>query len=230
MLIKDILNERYWYQAVSLYSIPSKPGTYLIQTPDQRRYIGSSNCLKSRITQHNFGIGKGYNNPKWYNIAKNTLTWKVKRIDPPLMPKEVRELPPEPKFSVPIKDPREELAKDGRPKGNRASKKLIQAYEKLYKEAEKKYYSELELYEKTYSKALALKKSYERKVYYYEKRMNRLDIIADTNIKVYFCPCEDYGNYEDRILKAIKDNKQEAMYYNSIYYSNNYKESDKNVL
>lgn len=230
MLIKDILNEREWYQAVNLNSVPSKPGAYLIQTPDNRRYVGSSVCLKDRLTKHNFGIGRGYSNPKWYCIAKNTLRWKVKRIDPPIMPKEVRELPPPPKLSVPMNDPREELAKDGRPKGKRASKKLIQTYEKLYVEAEKKYYSELRLYEKTYSRALALKESYQRKVIYYERKINKLDIIADTNIKVYFCPCEDYGNYEDRILKAIKDNKQEAMYYNSKYYSNNLKESDVNEL
>lgn len=224
MLIKDILNEREWFQAVNLDSIPSEPGAYLIQTPDNRRYVGSSVCLKKRLIQHNFGIGKGYRNPKWYCIAKNTLKWRIKRIDPPIMPKEVRELPPPPKLDVPMNDPRQELAKDGRPKGKRASKKSIQTYEKLYEEAEKKYYSELRLYEKTYSRALALKESYQWKVIYYENRINKLDIIADTNIKVYFCPCEDYGSYEDRILKAIKDNGQEAMYYNSKYYSNNFKE------
>lgn len=207
MEIKDILNEREWYRATNLDSIPSKSGVYLIQTPDKKRYVGSSICLKNRLIQHNFGIGKGYNNPKWYDIAKNTLTWRVKRIDPPVMPKEVRELPPPPKLDIPMNDPRQEIAKDGRPKGKRASKKLIQAYEKLYEEAEKKYYSELSLYKKTYSKALALKESYQWKVIYYEKKINKLDLIADTNIEVYFCPCKDYGNYEDRILKAIKDNK-----------------------
>lgn len=43
-------------------------------------------------------------------------------------------------------------------------------------------------------------------------------------LKVHICPCSDYGEFEDRVLRGIRD---QDMWYNTQFYGNNIKKERK---
>lgn len=84
MEVKDVLNQRDWFQAFSLYNVPYSRGVYLFQFPDLMRYVGSTKCLFDRINSHNYCITRiNKHECKWYEYANRSLKWSEKYVAPP---------------------------------------------------------------------------------------------------------------------------------------------------
>lgn len=99
-----------------------------------------------------------------------------------------------PKFSEPflLTDPRDELDKNGKKMGNRTSQTKLQEflhYKQEYQKKKDEYYA-------------AGHKYWELQKY----------------IRILYCPCKDYGEFEDRLLQAIEEKE---MWYNTLFRSGN---------
>lgn len=70
---------------------------------------------------------------------------------------------------------------------------------------------------------LHYKQEYEnRKKEYYETAPKYWQLQKD--IRILYCPCEDYGEYEDQLLQSIEEKE---MWYNTLFYGANKKKKNK---
>lgn len=188
-------------------------GVYLLSFPNGKWYVGSSKNLGERLASHLKELNREKPSVHWYSQAQKENSFPIlSREAPPIEPKE-------PIFVPPKGDPRLELAKDGRPKGKRASKKAVNEYLEKCKAPYLYFLLEKEEWKKRYDK---WRQDYADWDY---KRIKWWELPRCKYLTIHYCKCDNYREFEDEILKSIEDKNN---WYNSQFIV--YKNRDKGEL
>lgn len=203
----DILYKEKWYTYQHLPYGNGGSGVYIIKFPNNKRYVGSSNHVLTRLKTHMSHL-ENNSGADWYRQAaeeNGLLNQKDIKAQLAQIRNEYTF-----NFTPPPKDPREELDKSGHRMGKRVSKKKLSQYYEDYqnwkelrrKEEEEAHYDEYlcrvgEVHDK-------FNDTWKRR----QKNINKMVI----NV----CYCDNYRELESAILSSIPVEEQ-CYWYNSIF-------------
>lgn len=203
----DIIYNQKWYTYQHLPYGEGNSGVYIIKFPNNKRYVGSSNHVITRLKAHMNHLEYG-SGTDWYQIAaeENGL------LNEKLMERELEEIEKEYNFNFtpPPKDPREEYDRRGNRMGNRVGKKKLQQYKEDYaawkelrhKEEEEAHYNEY------LDRVHKIKSEFDD---VWERRQDNIDRMV-----INVCYCDNYRELESAILSSIPEEEQ-CYWYNSIF-------------
>ena len=203
----DILYKEKWYTYQHLPYGNGGSGVYIIKFPNNKRYVGSSNHVLTRLKTHMSHLENNSGSDWYRQAAEENGLLNQKDIKAQLA--QIRNEYTF-NFTPPPKDPREELDKSGHRMGKRVSKKKLSQYYEDYqnwkelrrKEEEEAHYDEYlcrvgEVHDK-------FNDTWKRR----QKNINKMVI----NV----CYCDNYRELESAILSSIPVEEQ-CYWYNSIF-------------
>lgn len=211
----------YTYKHIP-YNKEGSAGVYLIEFPNGKRYVGSSNHVFRRLERHILGLESQYkDNVSWYRTAAaeneingreiyNYLDKGIKRNMDNLYEIDYHYLNSKFKLTPPPKDPRDKYDKRGHRVGNRAKKSDIEQYDKElieWKALNEKEKEDSGYYD--YETQLCAIIENDRKSW---ARKNKL--LSRLIVNIYYC--DDYREFESAILKSIPED-QRKFWYNTIF-------------
>lgn len=203
----DILYKEKWYTYQHIPFGEGGSGVYIIKFPNNKRYVGSSNHVLTRLKTHMSHL-ENNSGTDWYRQAaeENGL---LNRKDIKAQLAQIRS-EYNLTFTPPPKDPREELDKSGHRMGKRVSKKKLAQYQEDYenwkalrrKEEEEAHYDEYlcrvgEIHDKFNDT--------------WKRRQKNIDKMV-----INVCYCDNYRELESAILSSIPVEEQ-CYWYNSIF-------------
>lgn len=210
----------YTYKHIP-YNKDGNSAVYLIEFPNDKRYVGSSNHVFKRIERHLLGLESQYKDDTlWYRTAaaengisgreiNNYLNKGIKLNRSNYFEIDRRYLDSKFELTPPPVDPRNKYDKRGHRIGDRAKKSDIEQYKKDL--AEWKDLVEIEKNSSGYY-------DYEAQLYTIiedDKSWKRKDKLLSKLI-VHIFYCDDYREFESAILKSIPEDHRK-FWYNSIF-------------
>lgn len=204
----DILYKEKWYTYQHIPYGNGGSGVYIIKFPNNKRYVGSSNHVFTRLKTHMSHLENNSGSDWYRQAAEENGLLNQKDIKAQLT--QIRSEYNNFNFTPPPKDPREELDKSGHRMGKRVSKKKLSQY-----------YEDYENW-----KALRRKEEEEA---HYDEYLCRVDEVRDkfndtwkrrqkniNKMVINVCYCDNYREFESAILSSIPVEEQ-CYWYNSIF-------------
>ena len=204
----DILYKEKWYTYQHIPYGNGGSGVYIIKFPNNKRYVGSSNHVFTRLKTHMSHLENNSGSDWYRQAAEENGLLNQKDIKAQLT--QIRSEYNNFNFTPPPKDPREELDKSGHRMGKRVSKKKLSQY-----------YEDYENW-----KALRRKEEEEA---HYDEYLCRVDEVRDkfndtwkrrqkniNKMVINVCYCDNYRELESAILSSIPVEEQ-CYWYNSIF-------------
>lgn len=204
----DILYKEKWYTYQHLPYGEGGSGVYIIKFPNNKRYVGSSNHVLTRLKTHMSHL-ENNSGSDWYRQAaeENGL---LNQKDIKAQIAQIRSEYNNFNFTPPPKDPREELDKSGHRMGKRVSKKKLSQYYEDYqnwKELRRKEEEEAH-YDEYLCRVGEVRDKFNDTWKRRQKNINKMVI----NV----CYCDNYRELESAILSSIPVEEQ-CYWYNSIF-------------
>lgn len=203
----DILYKEKWYTYQHIPYGEGGSGVYIIKFPNNKRYVGSSNHVLTRLKTHMSHL-ENNSGSDWYRQAaeeNGLLNQKDIRAQLAQIKSEYTF-----NFTPPPKDPREELDKSGHRMGKRVGKKRLSQYYEDYqnwKELRRKEEEEAH-YDEYLCRVGEVRDKFNDTWKRRQKNINKMVI----NV----CYCDNYRELESAILSSIPVEEQ-CYWYNSIF-------------
>lgn len=203
----DILYKEKWYTYQHIPFGEGGSGVYIIKFPNNKRYVGSSNHVLTRLKTHMSHL-ENNSGTDWYRqAAEENGLLNQKDVNAQLAKiKSEYNLT----FTPPPKDPREELDKSGHRMGKRVSKKKLAQYQEDYrnwKELRKKEEEEAH-YDEYLCRVGEIRDKFNDT---WKRRQKNIDKMV-----INVCYCDNYRELESAILSSIPVEEQ-CYWYNSIF-------------
>ena len=192
MNFTELYNTRTWTDANKTV-LHEVSGTYMIEFQNGKRYIGSTKNLFERLATHIRNL-QGKHNYLWYKQAA------IENNFPDRVP------PNKPEYEPPI-HPGDKLDKRGLRIGKRANKKAVAEWEIEKTKYDQEYNQKLMKWLDDNPGVQYVSKSYPYNHYEYELPWRYYLKF----LKIFVCPCDDYREYEQELLRSIEDRSN---YYN----------------
>ena len=203
----DILYKEKWYTYQHIPYGEGGSGVYIIKFPNNKRYVGSSNHVLTRLKTHMSHLENNSGSDWYRQAAEENGLLNQKDIKAQLA--QIRSEYTF-NFTPPPKDPREELDKSGHRMGKRVGKKRLNKYYEDYqnwKELRRKEEEEAH-YDEYLCRVGEVRDKFNDTWKRRQKNINKMVI----NV----CYCDNYRELESAILSSIPVEEQ-CYWYNSIF-------------